>query len=104
EEDADHLRSLIDKAASLAGDNDPKLQQLIVEVKALVKQGFKPVVFCRYIATAHYVAAALQPLFKDHEVVSVTGELSPGEREEQILALRDIDKPAILVATDCLSE
>lgn len=104
EEDAERLRSLIDKAASLAGDNDPKLQQLIVEVKALVKQGFKPVVFCRYIATAHYVAAALLPLFKDHEVISVTGELSPGEREEQILALRDIDKPAILVATDCLSE
>lgn len=104
EEDAERLRSLIDKAASLAGDNDPKLQQLIVEVKALVKQGFKPVVFCRYIATAHYVAAALQPLFKDHEVVSVTGELSPGEREEKILALRDIDKPAIMVATDCLSE
>lgn len=104
EEDAERLRSLIDKAASLAGDNDPKLQQLIVEVKALVKQGFKPVVFCRYIATAHYVAAALQPLFKDHEVVSVTGELSPGEREEKILVLRDIDKPAIMVATDCLSE
>lgn len=104
EEDAERLRSLIDKAASLAGDNDPKLQQLIVEVRALVKQGFRPVVFCRYIATAHYVAAALQPLFKDHEVISVTGELSPGEREEQILALRDIDKPAILVATDCLSE
>jgi len=104
EEDAERLRSLIDKAARLADDNDPKLQQLIVEVKALVKQGFKPVVFCRYIATAHYVATALQPLFKDHEVVSVTGELSPGEREEKILALRDIDKPAIMVATDCLSE
>lgn len=104
EEDAERLRSLIDKAARLADDNDPKLQQLINEVKALVKQGFKPVVFCRYIATAHYVATALQPLFKDHEVVSVTGELSPGEREEKILALRDIDKPAIMVATDCLSE
>ncbi|ELK4870637.1 TPA: helicase-related protein [Pseudomonas aeruginosa] len=104
EEDAERLRSLIDKAASLAGANDPKLQQLIVEVRALVEQGFKPVVFCRYIATAHYVAAALQPLFKDHEVISVTGELSPGEREEKILALRDIDKTAIMVATDCLSE
>ncbi|HFS0969411.1 TPA: helicase-related protein [Pseudomonas aeruginosa] len=104
DEDTGRLRSLVDKAARLVDDNDPKLQQLIVEVRALVKQGFKPVVFCRYIATAHYVAAALQPLFKDHEVTSVTGELSPGEREEKIFALRDIDKPAILVATDCLSE
>lgn len=103
-EDAERLRKLVSKADGLAGDNDPKLQQLIVEIKALTKQGYKPVVFCRYIATAHYVAAALKPLFKEHEVVSVTGELSPGEREEQILALRDIDKPAILVATDCLSE
>ena len=104
EEDAERLRNLIEKAAGLADDNDPKLQQLIIEIKSLVKQGFKPVVFCRYIATAHYVAAALQPLFKDHEVTSITGELSPGEREEKILVLRDVDKPAILVATDCLSE
>ncbi|GAB6406492.1 helicase-related protein [Pseudomonas sp. MHK4] len=104
EQHADRLRSLIEKAGRLVDDNDPKLQQLIVEVRGLVKQGFKPVVFCRYIATAHYVANALQPLFKDHEVVSITGELSPGEREEKIHALRDIDKPAILIATDCLSE
>ncbi|MBO2834812.1 helicase-related protein [Pseudomonas aeruginosa] len=104
EENTERLRNLIDKAACLANDNDPKLQQLIKEIRVLLKQGFRPVVFCRYIATAHYVAAALQPLFREHEVVSVTGELSPGEREEKILALRDIDKPAILVATDCLSE
>ncbi|MHA5671461.1 helicase-related protein [Pseudomonas aeruginosa] len=104
EENTERLRNLIDKAACLANDNDPKLQQLIKEIRVLLKQGFRPVVFCRYIATAHYVAAALQPLFREHEVVSVTGELSPGEREEKIFALRDIDKPAILVATDCLSE
>jgi ERCC4-related helicase len=104
EEDTERLRSLIEQAASLADANDPKLQQLIVEVRDLVKQGFKPVIFCRYIATAHYVAGVLKPLFKDHDVISVTGELNPGEREEQILALRESDKPAILVATDCLSE
>ena len=60
-------------------------------------------VFCRYIATAHYLAAALQEKFKSATVKAVTGELTPDEREAAVEQLGDSDV-RILVATDCLSE
>ncbi len=60
-EDAVALRQLIDRADALRGPrNDPKLKTLIEEVRQLVLDGFRPVVFCRYIATAHYVGHELK--------------------------------------------
>ena len=52
---------LMAAAAALAGEhNDPKLAKLQEHLALLLKDGFQPVVFCRYIATAHYLAAALR--------------------------------------------
>ncbi len=105
-EDAEHLELLKSYAEDLQGpNNDPKLKQLIRELKVLVADGFQPVVFCRYIATAHYLAEYLQheKAFKHHTVIAVTGELTPAEREEQVDGLADFEN-RILVATDCLSE
>ena len=45
-------------AAALAGERDPKLQAALKLVADLVKQGHNPIVFCRFIPTAEYVAAA----------------------------------------------
>lgn len=105
-EDADYLRVLLSDAEDLQGTaNDPKLATLAKELKALIADGFTPVVFCRYIATAHYLAEYLgqQRVFKNFEIKAITGELTPAEREEQVCLLREKgDK--ILVATDCLSE
>ena len=64
---------------------------------------WQPVVFCRYIATAHYLAAALQDKFKAVTTKAVTGELTPDEREAAVEQLGESDA-RILVATDCLSE
>ena len=66
ETDAAALRSLLDRASALKGpERDPKLRLLIAQVKALLAEGFRPVVFCRFIQTAHYVGehlrAALPP-------------------------------------------
>ena len=78
-EDAEALRQLIDRADALRGPGkDPKLHTLIERTKKLVQQGFRPVVFCRYIATAHYVGAQLKhalPARKAHVAV-ITGELT----------------------------
>lgn len=104
QENEAHLQSLLKQVDRLTNENDPKLQHLITQLKKLTKEGFRPVIFCRYIATAHYVAEALGGLFKKHEVLCVTGELNPAEREEKVHALRDSDKPGLMVATDCLSE
>lgn len=103
-EDSLRLQELMASANALAGQqNDPKLAKLQEHLAILLKDGFQPVVFCRYIATAHYLAAALQEKFKSATVKAVTGELTPDEREAAVEQLGYSDV-RILVATDCLSE
>lgn len=98
------LASLIEQAEKLAGQSgDPKLRLLTEHLVALVKEGFSPVVFCRYIATAHYLGKHLATKFKDVTVVVVTGELTSDERREKVALLGDAER-RLLVATDCLSE
>ncbi|MFW5273330.1 C-terminal helicase domain-containing protein, partial [Pseudomonas aeruginosa] len=68
-----------------------------------VKDGYHPVVFCRYVATAHYVAEHLKAAFPKASIEAVTGELTPEERRERVDDMEDAEQ-RILVATDCLSE
>ncbi|KAA0235920.1 MAG: ATP-dependent helicase [Actinobacteria bacterium] len=98
------LRAFADRADALAEDADPKLERATKVIKKLVADGFNPIVFCRFIPTAHYVADALQQrLPKGTEVAAVTGQLDPAEREARIAELEDHER-RVLVATDCLSE
>ena len=99
-----YLAVLLDQAKDLHGPKaDPKLKTLIKELGSLTETGFHPVVFCRYIATAHYVAEHVGKALKKHTVIAVTGELTPSEREEKVFALQETPQ-RILIATDCLSE
>lgn len=103
-DESERLQGLIDEARKLSGKKgDPKLKTLITHIKDLLDDGFRPVIFCRYIATAHYVAQHLQKEFKAATVDAVTGEYTPEERELRVSELGEADQP-ILVATDCLSE
>ena len=103
-ENRDKLRALLKQAEKLERKgNDPKLATLMKHINELVTEGFKPVIFCRYIATAKYVGEALKAQFKKASVEVITGELVPAEREERVYALSNQELP-ILVATDCLSE
>ncbi len=92
-------------ADALAGKKDQKLQEFLPWVKSLVQEGYHPIIFCRFIPTADYLAAALRDALKSEkvEVASVTGTLPPEEREERIHRLGQAEKRA-LVCTDCLSE
>jgi superfamily II DNA or RNA helicase len=108
-EDAAALRRLIGRADALRGPKqDPKLRALIAEVQQLIAAGFKPVVFCRYIATAHYIGENLKRALPPEKtcVAAITGELTSDQREEQVEALGAVgeDMVPVLVATDCLSE
>ena len=108
-EDAEALRRLIDRADALRGPRkDPKLKALIREVGRLVRDGFRPVVFCRYIATAHYVGHELKQALgaRSTHIEVVTGELTSDQREERIEVVGELDEQIapVLVATDCLSE
>jgi len=105
-DNAVYLGVLREQALDLLGPQaDPKLKALLAELESLDAAGCHPVVFCRYIATAHYLAEHVGKAraFKDHAVIAVTGELTPAEREEKVYALREAPK-RILIATDCLSE
>ncbi|MBL8423992.1 MAG: DEAD/DEAH box helicase [Candidatus Accumulibacter phosphatis] len=103
-EDSQLLSELIAKAEALAGPGqDPKLKRLLEHLAELTAAGFQPVVFCRYIATAHYVADALRKANKNHLVQAITGEFAASEREAAVDAMGEAEK-RILVATDCLSE
>ena len=98
------LARLIEQAEELAGQaGDPKLRLLTDHLVEQIRDGFSPVVFCRYIATAHYLAKHLATKFKDVTVAVVTGEITSEERREMVALLGEADR-RLLIATDCLSE
>jgi hypothetical protein len=101
---AAEVQSLLARATSLMGAGaDPKLAALCEQLDGLMKDGFSPIVFCHYIATAHYVAEHLKTRFPKVQVTAVTGEL-PSEARTALVEAIDREAPRILVATDCLSE
>ena len=84
---------------------DRKLKTVIDAVKGLLADGFDPIVFCRVIDTAGYVAEHLTKALKSTAtVIAVTGALPPEERAARIEELGATDGRHVLVATDCLSE
>ncbi len=100
------LRSMAQAADALQGPAaDAKLARAVAEVKALLADGYDPIVFCRFIDTAEYVAAHLTTaLAGTAEVAAVTGTLPPAERQRRIADLAATPARHVLVATDCLSE
>ena len=80
------------------------MQGAIPLVKALLAAGFQPIVFCRFVDTAEYVAAQLRTALPKVRIEAVTGLLPPTEREARIAALMADGGAYLLVCTDCLSE
>lgn len=97
------LQSFAREADALAGRKDAKLQRAIELVKQMIQDGFNPIVFCRFIPTAEYVARELSSALKGVTVDAVTGNLPHDERETRVAELGTAPK-RVLVATDCLSE
>ncbi|MGW2696123.1 helicase-related protein [Streptomyces sp. NPDC001296] len=113
------LAELAARAEQLEGpDQDLKLKALIKHLKGLLAEGYNPIVFCRYIPTAEYLAEQLAndpeakkrgPLGAKTVVKAVTGTLSPQQRVQRIEELateagEDAAARRVLIATDCLSE
>ncbi len=97
------LRGLADAFNRLAGDGDKKLKKMVQVAKKLLDEGFSPIIFCRFIDTADYLAEHLRAALRNVEVAAVTGRLPPEEREFRVRELGRADR-RILVCTDCLSE
>ncbi len=99
------LNELANKIKNLNGPSqDYKIKKAIDQIKAWVANGQTPIVFCRFIKTAHYVAEQLREyLPKDIDIRAITSELSDEERKEKIDDMAKSSK-RVLIATDCLSE
>lgn len=99
------LLEMIEQATRLANsiESDPKFLKLVQIVTELVDEKFKPVVFCRFVATAESIAKALKDKFSNYQIEAVTGSLPSEERERRVEKLGEEEK-RLLVATDCLSE
>ena len=102
------LLDLAKEADRLAGAGDAKLVKATRLVRQLLDEDCHPIIFCRFIPTAEYVAEELRrSLPRGTEVASVTGLLAPDEREARIAELgeqRAAGRKIVLVCTDCLSE
>jgi len=102
------LRELARLAERLAASQqDTKLQGLMDLTRDLLAEGYHPIIWCRYVATAEYVAEGLQnallPARPDLQIVCITGRQADEERRARIAEI-EADRPRVLVATDCLSE
>ena len=103
--DSPALARLIGQAEALAGQRgDPKLRAASEHIAELVEAGFDVVVFCRFIATAHYVARHFREHLTGIAVDAVTGEMPPEDRKERVAEIGAAQGAKVLVATDCLSE
>lgn len=104
-EERGELAKLIAIAESLdrRRGEDPKVARLLKVLKGLLQEGAKPVIFCRFIATAEALGEEIKRAWPKADVAVVTGRLPPEERRTRIDQLEDSES-RILVATDCLSE
>ncbi len=97
------FRELIGACKRLRGSGDPKLSQLIPELVKLLDAGYSPVIFCRFIPTATYLAEQLAGSLLNTKVAAITGLMEPAEREIAVKNIASHER-RVLVATDCLSE
>ncbi|MFA5297585.1 MAG: helicase-related protein [Lutibacter sp.] len=104
-EELKDLESLQKEAMLLQKNQlDRKIETTIKYVKQLIKDGFDPIVFCHYIATANYVADRLKNEMPNSiHIEAITSELVDEQRKERIEIMGKAEK-RVMVATDCLSE
>jgi hypothetical protein len=110
--DRRRLKDFARRAEALKAENDPKIAKTADLLLPLIKKGFHPIVYCRFIPTAQYVAEELNrrlaKQFKDFRAVAVTG--ASGSDDERKALIKDLvesepkTEHRVLVATDCLSE
>ncbi len=85
---------------------DYKAGQTVKIIKKWLAEGYNPVIFCRFIATAKYLGTILKQELKGRkgpDVQIITSE-DPDEIRKERIEKMGASKQRVLVATDCLSE
>lgn len=103
------LRNFAERLEKLGTKSkDHKAAAAIKTVNQWLQDGYHPIVFCRYISTANYLAELINNnlpsgYIRDTKVEAITSELSEEQRRERVELLGEHEQ-RVLVATDCLSE
>ena len=98
------LNKLADQLSELHGvENDFKAARALEIVGRWLKEGYNPVVFCRFIRTANYLGDILKANLKKINIQVITSE-DPDEVRKARTDDMESSPKKILVATDCLSE
>jgi len=96
---------LKDIAVRLSAAKDNKAYEAAVITTKWVKEGYNPILFCRFISTAEYLGEYLRgKLPNKTEILIITGNIVDEERRERIKEFGKSPNPKVLVTTDCLSE
>ena len=110
--DASEMRRLdtfLRRADDLAGPlRDAKIGETADAVSDLLAKGYSPIIYCRFIQTAYYVAQHIQTSLQQRhpglQVKAVTGNEGDSEQRKEIVLALAKEPVRVLVATDCLSE
>lgn len=104
--EVDQIDQLTDQLKDLHGiEKDQKAKETVDIIKKWLKEGYNPIIFCRYIATAKYIGQIImEELPKKVIVETITSELADEQRKEKIDEMTVPNKQRVLIATDCLSE
>ncbi len=83
---------------------DRKAETALTIIKDWIFEGFQPIIFCKYIATASYLGAYFKGKFSDAVDVQVITSMIPDEQRKEKIAAMSAAPRHLLIATDCLSE
>jgi superfamily II DNA or RNA helicase len=102
------LKEFTDRLEQFGNINDDQKAAAASEIISnWLKEGFNPVIFCRYIETAKYLGRVLEPALKKHwkhlNLQVVTSEDPDELRRERISSMKPPTE-RVLICTDCLSE
>lgn len=105
---AAQLKGFAEKLEKLEGlTHDRKADTALLIAEDWLSNGYNPVIFCRYIATADYLGRVLKPALagkiKGVDIQVITSEDPDEIRKERIDAMGS-SKKRLLICTDCLSE
>ncbi len=87
-------------------ENDFKASQTVEIIKQWLKEGYNPIIFCRFIKTANYLGEILKTELEPEGNINiqvVTSEDPDEVRKSRIDDMKSSRKK-VLVATDCMSE
>ncbi len=101
------LTEFTKRISELDIQEDYKAQFATEKVREWLEKDFNPVVFCRFISTAHYLGDRfkewLAKEFPKLEIQVISSE-SPDEVRKEIIDGMKSHSQKVLIATDCLSE